>query len=111
MRNIPKEAEQSFENRIEQASRTELERWSVDPACAQRELAANELVSRRNPPPPDIASAGPKPVVVEPQAPVFDLRTEVSADAKYIAGRIVTNLWIIFVVLPFIIGVIVYLLR
>jgi hypothetical protein len=30
----------------------------------------------------------------------FDPRTEVSADAIHIAGRIVKHLWIIFVLLP-----------
>jgi len=35
----------------------------------------------------------------------FDPRTEVSADAKHIASRIVTHLWILFVLLPVIIGV------
>ena len=35
----------------------------------------------------------------------FDQRTEVSADAKYIAGRIVKHLWIIFIVMPLIIGI------
>jgi hypothetical protein len=31
-------------------------------------------------------------------------RTEVSADAKHIASKIVTHLWILFVLLPFITG-------
>jgi hypothetical protein len=35
----------------------------------------------------------------------FDQRTEVSADAKYIAGGIVKHLWIIFIVMPLIIGI------
>jgi hypothetical protein len=30
----------------------------------------------------------------------FDPRTEVSADARHIAGRIVTHLWILFALLP-----------
>jgi hypothetical protein len=30
----------------------------------------------------------------------FDPRTEVSADARHIAGRIVKHLWILFVLLP-----------
>jgi hypothetical protein len=40
----------------------------------------------------------------ELQAKRFDPRTEVSADAKHIAGRIVAHLWILFVLLPFIVG-------
>jgi hypothetical protein len=35
----------------------------------------------------------------------FDPRTEVSADAKHIAGRIVTHLWVIFVLFPFVIAI------
>lgn len=35
----------------------------------------------------------------------FDLRSEVSEDARYISGRIVTHLWIIFVLLPVMLGV------
>jgi hypothetical protein len=34
----------------------------------------------------------------------FDPRTEVSADAVHIAGRIVKHLWIIFVLLPVVFG-------
>ena len=30
----------------------------------------------------------------------FDPRTEISADARHISSRIVTHLWIIFVLLP-----------
>jgi hypothetical protein len=30
----------------------------------------------------------------------FDTRNEVSADARYIAGRIITHLWVIIVMLP-----------
>jgi hypothetical protein len=35
----------------------------------------------------------------------FDLRSEVSEDARYISGRIVTHLWIIFVLLPVVLGI------
>jgi hypothetical protein len=41
----------------------------------------------------------------------FDPRTEVSADARHIAGRIVTHMWIAAVVLPVIIGLAWALLR
>jgi hypothetical protein len=40
----------------------------------------------------------------------FDPRTEVSADARHIANKIVTHLWILFVLLPFIIGLLLVLL-
>lgn len=35
-----------------------------------------------------------------PATTPFDPRFEVSADAVYIAKKVVTNLWIIFVLLP-----------
>jgi hypothetical protein len=34
----------------------------------------------------------------------FDARNEVSADARYVAGHIVTHLWIIGVVVPVVAG-------
>jgi len=111
LRNIPKEADQSFLNRIEQASRAELGHWSVDPGCAQRDLAAGELERRRNPLLRQAVVAQSKSAVVERMEPAFNPRTELSADAKYIARRIVTNLWIIFVLVPFITALVVYLLR
>ena len=40
-----------------------------------------------------------------PVVGTFDQRTEVSADAEYIAGRIVKHLWIIFIVVPLIFGI------
>ena len=33
----------------------------------------------------------------------FDVRAEVSADARYIAGRVVKHMWVILVLLPLII--------
>lgn len=39
------------------------------------------------------------------EANPFDPRTEISADAKHVASRVVTNLWIIFVALPFVLGI------
>ncbi len=35
----------------------------------------------------------------------FNPRTEVSADARHTAGRIITHMWIIFIVLPFILAI------
>ena len=36
--------------------------------------------------------------------PAFNHRTEISEDARYIAGRIVKHLWILFFLLPVAIG-------
>ena len=41
----------------------------------------------------------------------FDPRTEVSADARYIAGKITKCLVIIFVVLPVVVGILIVLAR
>jgi hypothetical protein len=110
---IPKEATQQVEDRIRQASRQELERWANDPNCFEMALCLNELTDR--------LIKREKPVVVgqsyneklaakwerqRGEANPFDPRTEISADAKYIAehiaSRIVRHLWIIFVLLPFV---------
>jgi hypothetical protein len=40
----------------------------------------------------------------------FDPRTEVSADAKHIASKVVTHLWTIFVLLPIILLLVLNLL-
>jgi rhodanese-related sulfurtransferase len=64
------------------------------------ELAAEELGRRAASPdtrtPNPQASVAPAPAA----ATLFDARTEVSADARHIAGRVVKHLWIIFVLLP-----------
>jgi hypothetical protein len=41
-----------------------------------------------------------------PEDKAFNPRTEVSADAVYIASRIVKHLWIMFVLLPFVAAVV-----
>jgi hypothetical protein len=35
----------------------------------------------------------------------FDPRTEVSADARHIANKVVTHLWILFVALPIVLAI------
>jgi len=50
-------------------------------------------------------SASQEPAGASP----FDPRVDISADARHIAGRIVKHLWIIFVLLPCIFGLL-YLL-
>ena len=39
----------------------------------------------------------------------FDPRNGVSADARHIAGRIVTHLWILFIGVPVFVGLLLYL--
>jgi hypothetical protein len=99
---IPKEQTQSAEDRIGQASRQELEKWSNDPDCLEKEPCAQELANRRlkrENPQPRIAQSSSS---ISPKEHVnpFNPRTEVSADAIFISGRIVKHIWIIFVLLP-----------
>lgn len=42
---------------------------------------------------------------------VFEARNEVSADARFIAGRIVTNMWIIGVGLPVVAALLIVALK
>ncbi len=41
----------------------------------------------------------------------FDPRNELSTDAKYVADRIVSTMWMIFIVLPFVVGILLALLH
>ena len=41
----------------------------------------------------------------------FDARSEVSENARYISGRIVKHLWIIFVLLPVVLGILFAILK
>ena len=72
---------------INLASNEQLIKWASDPECNQKLLCATALGN--------MAKLGELP---------FHPRTEVSADARYIAGHIVKHLWIIFVALPFVLA-------
>ncbi len=85
----------------------ELEKWSNDPDCFEKETCGailaervieHEKAKRRR----DEAHATKR---AELQDNPFDPRTEVSADAAHIAGRIVKHLWIIFVLLPVVLAI------
>jgi hypothetical protein len=96
------------EQDVSSASIEQLQVWTVtkrpyNQSIARRELerrgiAAPAADSRTLPPPFD-----PRTEISEDAkylAGRFNPRTEVSADAKHIASRIVTHLWILFVLLP-----------
>lgn len=114
----------------------ELEKWAHDPNCIEMELCAQESARRQNKPTePDASKPAPFPgyqdglkssgVQKTPSRPAkadewhrpyqqqdpFNQRTEVSADAKYVASHIVKNLWIISALLPFVIGLFWYLMK
>ena len=82
---------------INLASKEQLAKWAADPECNQRIICATGFQVQDN---------AEKP----PEVP-FYRHTEVSADAHYIAGRIIKHLWIIFVILPFVLAALFFLLR
>jgi hypothetical protein len=90
---------------LEKASDQQLEHWAHDPNCVEMDAcgrALDERLAKR-----ERSEIERQPAVVKPeelQNGPFDPRTEVSADAKHIAGQVVTHLWMIFVLLPFVVA-------
>ena len=102
MYNIPTPLSSSTRAVIEDATEFQLEQWANDPNCYQQAFCAAELQRRGT-------KQVPRPDQLDErrdrrQERPFDPRTEISADAVHIASRIVTHLWIIFVALPAILG-------
>lgn len=94
--------------------------WANDPACTDRVLCANEFERRTKVRMEREAESEKKRLAEEErisnkrktlEANPFDPRTEVSADAMHIAGRIVTTLWIIFVLLPIVAGLLIAIMK
>lgn len=113
---------------INLASDEQLGRWASDPYCNQSSLCAAalakvdilSLLTNAQAPGPknDQALGMSDPTLTNAQLAqmLFDPRSDVSADARHIAiaveangRRIVKNLWIIFVALPFVLGVLIVL--
>jgi hypothetical protein len=108
---------------LEAATDEQLEKWSNDPNCKESSKAAVELAEREK----RRAEQGAHTRVLntlneklrlertarreELEDFPFDPRLEVSADAKHIAGRVVTNLWVIFVLLPIVLGILFAILK
>jgi hypothetical protein len=91
-------AEQNYnlsEWQVTYALDEDLKKWADDPNCLNRDKCAALLLERRIKQ-EAVLAAKRKTLQDNP----FDPRTEVSADAKHIASRIVTHLWILFVLLP-----------
>jgi hypothetical protein len=96
------------------ASIEELEKWASDPNCDESEICAGLLTERQDErETPRVKRETSKEAEsqrlserrTELENIPFDPRTEVSADAKHIAGRIITHLWILFILVPVIIAV------
>ncbi|MGD0669324.1 MAG: hypothetical protein ABSB23_17335 [Bryobacteraceae bacterium] len=87
---------------LTEASHQELEKWATDPDCIEMDACAKAFTVR-------LAKREAEKVKHEAALATkrrgladdpFDPRTEVSADARHVASRIVTHLWILFVLLP-----------
>jgi len=76
------------DHEVREAFNSQLERWATtDPNPYNKMAATDELERRKQAKQTDLSRP-------------FNPRTEISADAKHIASRIVTHLWILFVLLP-----------
>lgn len=88
--------------RLIHATDEDLEKWAHDPNCIEMEACAKALAERQK------QKAAKTQRLSEQRQELqdnpFDPRTEVSADARHI----VLNLWMIFVVLPFLLGLVAY---
>ncbi len=95
---------------LEAATEEQLTKWANDPNCKEREAAEEELSNRRSHKAFAEAAVRNREAALTARkeqlvAQPFDPRTERSEDAKYI----VRTLWIIFALLPFIIGFLLWL--
>jgi hypothetical protein len=89
------------------ATNEQLEQWAADPGCIEQGVCASILAKRK------VKTTGPAESSVSATTHVtpFDPRTEVSADARHIAGKIVMHLWILFVALPIALAVLYLILK
>jgi hypothetical protein len=92
--------------------------WANDPGCINREECASELARRdqaRAAADPEIQRLAEEERLSKKRSHLaidpFDPRTEVSADARHIAGRIVIALWVIFILVPFVLAILFEVLK
>jgi hypothetical protein len=97
---------------LSKVSDEQLEKWGRDPDCIEMEVCAKALIERIAKREADrvkfqTATAAKRK---ELQDNPFDPRTDVTANTRYIVKKIVTHFWILFavcfVLLPFMIGVV-----
>jgi hypothetical protein len=94
---------------VTRGSDEQVQKWASDPDCIEQEQAAAHMqwrLAERAKRQEELA-AKRQALVDNP----FDPRTEVSADAKHIARRIVTHLWILFVALPLVLVLLFQMLK
>jgi hypothetical protein len=108
----PKPYHVSVETR-QWASDQDLEKWSKDTLCLEMTQCAELLVKRAAK--REAARLAKIEQLAERKKALdekpFDARTEISADARHIASRIVTQLWVIFVLLPIVLVLLYELLK
>src|SRR5258707_4740618 len=90
---IPDEPYQRFDEKVRQANNAPFAAWIVNPTGDESKKAFEGELARR--------AAKVEALQENP----FDRRTEVSADAKHIASKVVTHMWVIFVLLPVVLGI------
>jgi len=94
------------DHEVREAFNSQLERWAItDPNPYNKMAAADELERRKQAGRDERAMKVGVADTTESKgqdraALPFDPRIEISADAKHIASRIVTHMWILFVLLP-----------
>jgi hypothetical protein len=94
---------------VTSGSDEQVQKWASDPDCIEQEQAAAHMqwrLAERAKRKQELASKRQ-----ELQDNPFDPRTEVSADAKHIARKVVTHLWILFVALPLVLVVLYQILK
>lgn len=115
------------QSQLELYSDDDVSEWANDQACIDRDKCLNELVRRSKVRADQEEIRINREALAESQrlaeevrlskrralleAVPFDSRTEISADARHIAGRVVTALWIIFVLIPFVLGILFEILK
>ena len=95
---------------MEYQSDDQLEKWAADPNCIEQVECAAFLANRRERQAAELAELQAKQAQKrkEMEENPFDPRTDVSADARHIANKVVTHLWILFVALPIVLAILYY---
>ena len=98
---------------IEYQSDAQLEQCAADPNCIEQAECAAYLAKRRQQQAGELAKLQAEWALKRKalEENPFDPRNEVSADAKHIAGKVVLHLWILFVALPIVLGLLFALLK
>jgi len=94
---------------VTSASDEQVQKWANDPDCIEQEQAAAHMkwrLAERAKRKEELAAKRQ-----ELQDNPFDPRTEVSADAKHIARKVITHLWILFVALPLVLALLFQMLK